>query len=104
MTNTINKNNKLYKYLCINDLVTLKFMFKNIMYYYNDSDKNKIIGIDFEFYKVSKNEKNASLIQINLENSSNISSVITPFCINIAKNVSISFRACFCSLVIPCIS
>jgi hypothetical protein len=71
MAYIINKNNKSYKYLHINDLVTVKFMFKNIIYFYNDPDENKIVGIDFEFYKVSKENKNASLIQINLENSSN---------------------------------
>ena len=60
---------KKYKYICVNNPITLKFMFKYIIKFYNDNDKNKIIGIDFEFYKVSKENKNVSLIQINLENS-----------------------------------
>lgn len=94
MANIINKNNKSYKYLCINDLVTLKFMFKNIIHYYNDSDKNKIIGIDFEFYKVYKKNKKASLIQINLENSTNISYIFVfdPNFLTIKKlNIFIKF-------------
>ena len=69
MENIINKNNKLYKYLCVDDLITLKIMFRHFIYFYNSNDKHKIIGIDFEFYKVTKEKKNVSLIQINLENS-----------------------------------
>jgi hypothetical protein len=72
MEKVIKKNNKIYKYYYINDPVSLKIMFTNIIYFYNSADKNKIIGIDFEFCKVSKEKKNVSLIQINLENSSNI--------------------------------
>jgi len=71
MENIIHKNNKNYYYYSINDAVTLKLMFKKIILFYNDSDTKKIIGIDFEFYKVSKENKNVSLIQINLENSNN---------------------------------
>jgi hypothetical protein len=47
-------------------------LFKKIIKLYNENDIRKIIGIDFEFEKVSKENKNVSLIQINYENSSNI--------------------------------
>jgi len=71
MEKIIHKNNKKYYYLCVNDLITLNLMFKKLIYFYNDSNKNKIIGIDFEFEKVTKENKNVSLIQINYEDSSN---------------------------------
>ena len=64
-------NNKTYTYLHVNNPIALKSMFKKIIYFYNNNDKNKIIGIDFEFYKATKKNKIASLIQINLEDSSN---------------------------------
>lgn len=82
MENIIYKNNKTYHCLTINNLKSLKLMFKKIVFFYNDNNTYKIVGIDFEFYKINKNideninknidNKVASLIQINLENSSNL--------------------------------
>jgi len=70
---TLNKNNKSYTYVCVNDSITLDIMFKYIINFYNDSDKHKIVGIDLEFHKASTDtQKKASLIQINLENSTKI--------------------------------
>lgn len=60
-------NNKNYNVLVVNDKKTLKYMNKKFKEFNNDKT---IIGLDFEFKKVSKESKEIAIAQINLENDS----------------------------------
>ena len=59
-------NNKTYNILVVKDNLQLKFMNKKFKEFNNE---NTIIGLDFEFKKVSKDNKEIALMQINLENN-----------------------------------
>ena len=59
-------NNKIYNVLVVKDKIQLKFMNKKFKEFNNE---NTIIGLDFEFKKVSKDNKEIALMQINLENN-----------------------------------
>ena len=59
-------NNKTYNILVVKDKIQLKFMNKKFKEFNNE---NTIIGLDFEFKKVSKDNKEIALMQINLENN-----------------------------------
>lgn len=59
-------NNKTYNILVVKDKIQLKFMNKKFKEFNNE---DTIIGLDFEFKKVSKNNKEIALMQINLENN-----------------------------------
>lgn len=63
-------NNKLYQILVIDNKEHENYMIK-IFDDYIKTD-NKIMGIDFEFNHVSKNKMDVALMQLNLENDSNI--------------------------------
>jgi len=65
-----NLNNKTYNILKVDNIQKETFMIK-ILKEFMDS-KNKYIGIDFEFKQVAKVDKEVALMQINLENDSNI--------------------------------
>ena len=59
-------NNKIYNVLVVKDKMQLKFMNKKFKEFNNE---NTIIGLDFEFKKISKDNKEIALMQINLENN-----------------------------------
>lgn len=65
-----NLNNKTYNILKVDNIEKETFMikiFKNFM-----NSKNKYIGMDFEFKQVAKIDKEIALMQINLEDDTNI--------------------------------
>jgi hypothetical protein len=61
-----NLNNKIYSILVVKDKIQIKFMNKIFKEFNNG---NTIIGLDFEFKKVTKENKEIALMQINLENN-----------------------------------
>lgn len=58
-------NNKQYNVLVVNNKTNILYFIKKLKEYQNK--KNIIIGIDFEFKKVSKELREIALIQINIE-------------------------------------
>jgi hypothetical protein len=62
-----NINNKIYKILIINNIENENFMFNIVNNFYEG-----YIGIDLEFNQVSKEKIDVALMQLNLENSSDI--------------------------------
>jgi len=60
-------NNKIYNILVVDNKEKLSYMNKKFKEFNNDKT---IIGLDFEFKKVSKESKEIALTQINLENDS----------------------------------
>ena len=69
-------NNKIYNIYNIDNRDKEKYMTK-IFKSFIKNQKNNInekhfIGIDFEFNKISKNDRDVALMQINIENNSNI--------------------------------
>ena len=71
-----NLNNKIYYVYVINNIDGENFMiniFNNFIENQNlHINENHYIGIDFEFNKISKTTRDVALMQINLENDSNI--------------------------------
>ena len=65
-----NLNNKTYNILKVDNIQKETFMIKIIKDFMNS--KNKYIGMDFEFKQVAKVDKEIALMQINLENDSDI--------------------------------
>jgi len=69
-------NNKTYNVLKVDTIIKEEFMcsiFKNFIKNINTNIKEKhYLGIDFEFKQVAKKERDIALMQINLENDSNI--------------------------------
>ena len=69
-------NNKIYKILKIDNIKKKNKMIKKIFFFIKNQNnfiKDKhYIGIDFEYNKVSKSERQISLMQINIENNNNI--------------------------------
>jgi hypothetical protein len=63
-------NNKIYYTLVINNKDQLKFMNKKFKEF--NKNINTVIGIDFEFKKISKETRDIALVQINLETENNI--------------------------------
>jgi len=72
-------NNKQYNIYIVNDLVSEKSMVNIFDNFINNQKKNKseihYVGIDFEFNKISKTTRDVALMQINLENDSNIGNI-----------------------------
>ena len=71
-----NLNNKIYEIYKIDNIKKEKKMItifkKFIKNQKNNIDEQHFIGIDFEFNKVSKNNRDVALMQINIENNSTI--------------------------------
>ena len=74
---TQNTNNKKYNILKIDSVNKIELM--NIIFNHFIDNQNKsihekhFIGIDFEFNKIRKGERDVALMQINLENNSYMS-------------------------------
>ena len=77
-------SNKTYNILKIDNKQKEKFMVSII----NDfiKSQNKYIGIDFEFNKISKTDRDVALMQINLENDSDIGYIFILYPPNLDKN------------------
>ncbi len=69
-------NNKTYKIVKVDNETKANFMGKIFNDFIQNQNKNlnekHYIGIDFEFNKISKTDRDVALMQINLENDSNI--------------------------------
>lgn len=64
-----NINNKKYNIIVGNNRSNIDFMINYFIDY--NKKKNKIIGIDFEFKRISKTVRDVALIQLNLESDDN---------------------------------
>lgn len=83
-------SNKTYNILKINNTNKEDFMIKTFNNFIINQNKNPnekhYIGIDFEFNKVSKSERDVALMQINLENNSNNGMIFILYPPNLKKN------------------
>jgi hypothetical protein len=77
-------NNKQYNILVINNKKKIIYFTKKLIEFQNK--KNVIIGIDFEFKKVSKELREIALIQINIEDDTNIAYIFIFDPTNLSKN------------------
>jgi hypothetical protein len=89
-----NSNKKIYKILVVNNNEQFQFM-NDIFIKFNNS--NTIIGLDFEFQKVSKETRINALTQINLENDSDEGYIFIFYPPNLTNDVKISYIKLLCN-------
>ena len=65
-------NNKIYNILKVDNKKKEEYMIELFNNFTKDITKNQIIGLDFEFNTVSKTNKDVALMQLNLEDNTNI--------------------------------
>jgi hypothetical protein len=85
-------NNKIYNVLVVNNNDKINFMINKFKEYIKLINEKSIIGLDFEFKKVTKENREISLVQINLENDSLISYIFIFYPPMLNDNQIIYFR------------
>lgn len=85
-------NNKTYNIYKIDNIIKEKFMINIFLKFIENQDSNPnekhYLGIDFEFNKVSKGLREVALMQINLENDSNVGNIFVLYPPNLQENNS----------------